>query len=176
MISARTGSVLSDSKANKQSWGKVFISQPQYQTGLRYKSVNKSSSGVISIIPHFNCFYCLDPCQMAPTFKFCIQPASTIIFASSVPTTREPNASTLVSLCCRDNCAEYGSLQTTARIPANLFAVIEIPTPVPQIKMPPSASPPPPLEQLHWRNVDNQYAHQTTYLYRVPRFRVGLNA
>ena len=49
-----------------------------------------------------------------------------IILASSIPTTRAPNASIFVLLCCLDNNAEYGSLHVTQRIPFTLFAAKEI--------------------------------------------------
>ena len=65
----------------------------------------------------------------------------TIIRASSGPITRAPTASILVSLWRRDSSAEYGSLHTTQRIPLTLLAASDIPTPVPQIKIPRSHSP-----------------------------------
>ena len=44
-----------------------------------------------------------------------------IIFASSIPITRAPNARILVLLCCLESFAEYGSEQTTARTPFTLL-------------------------------------------------------
>ena len=67
--------------------------------------------------------------------------ASTIIFASSIPTTLAPKANMFVLLCCLDKSALYGSLQVTQRIPLTLLAARESPTPVPQITIPLSTSP-----------------------------------
>ena len=44
-------------------------------------------------------------------------------------------------LCCFESCAEYGSEQTQARMPLTLLAARLMPTPVPQIRTPPSTSP-----------------------------------
>ena len=47
----------------------------------------------------------------------------------------------LVSLCSRESLAEYGSEQTTQRIPFTLLALMEMPTPVQQKTIPFSHSP-----------------------------------
>ena len=78
--------------------------------------------------------WCLPPSNSA------LNHSSMIIFASSIPITRAPNARILVLLCCLESFAEYGSEQTTARTPFTLFAAREIPTPVPQIRIPRSTS------------------------------------
>src|SRR6516164_2504604 len=76
-----------------------------------------------------------------PPSNSVVSQTSAIILASSTPITLAPRARTFVSLCCRESLAEYGSLQTTARTPLTLFALIEIPTPVPQQTIPFSHSP-----------------------------------
>jgi len=49
---------------------------------------------------------------------------------------REPKAKTLELLCSFDKRAETGSLHTAARIPLTLFALMDIPIPVPHMTMP----------------------------------------
>ena len=66
---------------------------------------------------------------------------STIFSASPGPTTLAPKAKMLASLCSLVASALKQSLHTAARIPGTLFAAIEIPMPVPQIKIPLSHSP-----------------------------------
>jgi len=63
-------------------------------------------------------------------------------FASSLPTIRAPNAIILALLCSFTSLAVAQSEHTAARTPFTLFAAMEIPTPVPQMRIPQSASPP----------------------------------
>ena len=66
---------------------------------------------------------------------------STILIASPGPTTLPPSASTFASLCSLVACAQKQSVHYAARIPGTLLAAIEIPIPVPQIRIPFSHSP-----------------------------------
>ena len=59
--------------------------------------------------------------------------------AKSTPITLAPKAMILALLCCFVSLAEYSFVTKAARIPGILFAAIEIPIPVPQIKIPKSA-------------------------------------
>ena len=86
----------------------------------------------ISMFTRLSCF---------PPMNSAFSHSSTIILAVSIPITLAPNARMLVLLCCLESLAVYGSLQTTARIPSTLLAAREIPTPVPQIRIPRSTSP-----------------------------------
>ena len=66
---------------------------------------------------------------------------STIFTASSGPRTRPPNATILVSLCNLVASAEKQSEHSAQRIPGILFAAMEMPIPVPHIRIPFSHSP-----------------------------------
>ena len=66
---------------------------------------------------------------------------STIFKASPGPTTLAPIASIFASLCSLVACALNVSCQRAALIPLTLLAVIEIPIPVPHIRIPFSHSP-----------------------------------
>ena len=66
---------------------------------------------------------------------------STIVSAIAGPTVRAPNARMLASLCWRVSFALYGSEQCAQRTPRTLFAAMEMPIPVPQMRIPRSQSP-----------------------------------
>ena len=67
---------------------------------------------------------------------------STIIVASPGPTTLPPIANIFALLCSLVAFAEKTSWQSAHLMPFTLFAVMEMPIPVPQIRIPLSASPP----------------------------------
>ena len=70
-----------------------------------------------------------------------VKNVSTIFKARPGPTTRPPKARMLALLCSLVACAQKQSVHNAARTPLTLFAVIEIPMPVPQIRIPNSHSP-----------------------------------
>ena len=78
---------------------------------------------------------------MTSSFKLYSSQFSTIIFASSAPTTLAPKASTLQSLCALDIFA-YRLAADCCPNTRNFIGCREMPRPVPQIKIPFSTSPP----------------------------------